>query len=246
VVRRNGAALPEASLKPDWDVRPDLGHAAMRVMVGTGVTSQYGESFGSFGYRLTLHDLTDPPDGSTELAQVVILDTRLRYGWGRRALTLDNLTFADILGLNPIAPAEPLLSFRTQAFGMRLHDRACPDCFSHGLDGAVGTTVATRGQRVAFFVMADAYVGFLPHLTGLDNTFVRLGVGPYGGLRVRMGETVGLLTGTVSYLPGEKLTSTYDVRLTVKSTLARDVALGVELTAQPLSVEAQVSSYLYF
>ena len=37
-----------------------------------------------------------------------------------------------------------------------------------------------------------------------------------------------------------------DVRLTIKSTLARDVALGVELLAQPLSVEGQLSSYLYF
>ena len=246
VMRRNGAALPEASIKPDWDVRPDLGHAAMRIMLGTGVTSQYGDSFGSVGYRLTLHDLTDPPDGSPELAQVVILDTRLRYGWARRALTLDNLTFADVLGLNPISVAEPRLSFRTQAFGLRLHDRGCPDCFAHGLDGSVGATIATHDQRVAVFAMADAYVAFLPHLTGLDDSFVRLGVGPHGGLRVRIGETVGLLTGTVSYLPGEKLTSTYDVRLTVKTTLARDIAMGIDLVAQPLSVEAQVSSYLYF
>jgi hypothetical protein len=116
-------------------------------MLGTGITSQYGDSFGSIGYRLALHDLTDPPDGSPELSQVVILDARLRYAWGRRELTLDNLTFADLLALNPVAPAEPLVSFRTRAFGMRIHDRDCPDCFAHGLDGAVGTTVATRDRR---------------------------------------------------------------------------------------------------
>jgi hypothetical protein len=94
--------------------------------------------------------------------------------------------------------------------------------------------------------MADAYVAFLPDLTGLDGTFVRVGLGPYAGLRVHWGETVGLLTGTLSYLPGEKLAGTYDVRFTVKSALGKDVALGVEFAAQPLSVEGQLASYLYF
>jgi hypothetical protein len=99
---------------------------------------------------------------------------------------------------------------------------------------------------VALFVMADAYVAFLPHLTGLDASFVRLGIGPFGGVRVRLGETVGLLTGTFSYLPGEKLADTFDIRLTLKSALGRNLALGIEADAQPLSVEAQLASYVYF
>jgi hypothetical protein len=246
MLRQNGAPVPEAYITPDWDARPDLGHGASRVFIGTGVTSQYGDSFGTMGFRLALHDLTDPPNGEPELSQVVMLDTKLRYDWARRSLTVDNLTFADLLALNPVVPAEPLVSFRARAFGVRLHDADCRDCFAHGLDGAIGGTVATSNEHVAVFVMADAYVAFLPHLTGLDASFVRLGAGPFGGVRVRLGETVGLLTGTVSYLPGEKIADTFDLRLTIKSALGRNLALGLEADAQPLSLEAQLASYIYF
>jgi hypothetical protein len=246
LVGRRHTVVPEPPVGLDWSKRPDHGHGPMRVLFGSGVTSQYGDAFGTIGYRLALHDLTDPVDGGEELAQVVILDARLRYAWASRSLTLDTLTFADLVALNPVAPAEPRLSFRIRAFGERLHDRDCPDCFAHGADGAVGATVATRDRKVALFMMADAYVAFLPHATGLDSSVVRLGLGPYGGVRVHLGNTVALLSGTASYLPGEKLTSTYDARLTVKYTLGREVALGVELVAQPLSVEGQLSSYVYF
>ncbi len=245
VARREGVP-PEARVPVDWSKRPDLGHGPMRVLVGAGVTSQYGGSFGSIGYRLALHELTDPADGWPELAQVVMLDTKLRYAWPRNVLSLDTLTFADLLALSPVAPAEPRISFRIRAFGERLHDRDCPDCFSHGADGSVGATVATAKRRVALFMMADAYIGFLPHATGLDSSVVRIGLGSYGGLRVHVGDAVALLTGTVSYLPGERLTSTYDARLTIKYAVGRDLAFGVELVAQPLSVEGQLSSYVYF
>jgi hypothetical protein len=246
MARLAGAPVPALYLEPDWDARPDFGHGSSRVFLGTGLTSQYGSSFGTMGFRLALHDLTDPPDGEPELSQVVMLDTKVRYDWARRALTLDNLTFADLLSLNPVVPAEPLVSFRARAFGVRLHDRDCSDCFAHGLDGGVGGTLATANEHVALFVMADAYVAFLPHLTGLEDSFVRLGVGPFGGVRVRLGETVGLLTGMFSYLPGEHLKDTFDVRLTIKTTLRRNLALGIEADAQPLSVEAALASYVYF
>jgi hypothetical protein len=244
-LRRKGS-VPEPRIAPDWNVRPDLAHGAMRAIVGTGVASQDGATFGSVGYRVALHDLTDPPNGWPELAQVVILDMKLRYAWARQALTVDTLTFADLLSLNPITPGEPRLSFRVRAFGERLHDRDCVDCFAHGADGAIGLTLATPGRTVAAFAMADAYVAFLPHLVGLASTFVRAGLGPYGGVRVRVGDTVALLTGTVSYLPGEKLSATYDARGSVRYTLGRDVAVGVELDAQPLSIEGQLASYVYF
>jgi hypothetical protein len=246
VARRHGVVLPEAPLKPDWDVRPDWAHDAMRVNLGTGATTQYGDGYGAIGYRLALHDLTDAPDGWPELAQVVVFDTELRYAWQERRLTLDKLTFIDVLGLNPISPAEPRASFRIQAFGVRLHDRACPDCFAHGADGSIGITLASRDQRLAFFAMADAYVAFLPHLTGLANSFVRVGAGPFGGLRVRVGETVAVLTATLSYLPFERIATTYQAQLAVKRALRKNVALGIEAVAQPLSFEAQFSSYVYF
>jgi len=245
MLRREGVVLEPATVL-DWNKRPDQGHGSVRVALGTGITSQLGDAFGSIGFRLALHDLTDPADGWPELAQVIFLDTKLRYAWTGHGVTLDTLTFADVTALSPIVAAEPRLSFRLRAFGERLHDRDCPDGFAHGADGSAGATLATLDRRVAVFVMADAYVAFLPSATGLAGSVVRLGLGPYGGVRVHLGDAVALLTGTASYLPGERLRSTYDTRLSLTYPIVRTMALGIELAAQPLSVEGQFSSYVYF
>jgi hypothetical protein len=95
--------------------------------------------------------------------------------------------------------------------------------------------------------MADAYAEASSSLDGVDRSFVRIGVGPYVGVRVHLpGQTVGLLTGSWSYLPGSTLVDTYDLRAALRCALGRDVALGVEAAVQPLSTEALLTSYFYF
>jgi len=249
VRRRRGisAAIPETPVPMPRDKAPERGHGSLRVDLGTGITSRYEGAFGTLGYRLALHDLADPPDGEPELLQVQFLDTRLRYDLAQRSLTLDKLTFAELLALKPLTRFEKALSWRARGFGMRLHDRGCADCFAHGLDGAVGATLASEDEHVAVFVMADAYVVFSPSLDGIGGSFVRVGVGPYAGLRVRLpAGTVGLITGNVSYLPGQHLSTTYDVRATLRSSLGKDVALGLEGSLQPYSSEVALHSYFYF
>ncbi len=226
---------------------PHEGHGSMRVTLGTGATSQYGTAFGTLGYRLVLHDLADPPRGEPELSEVQFFDVRMRLDMERRAVTLDRLTFAEVFALNPITRRDHALSWRVEAFGVRLHDRDCPDGFAHGLDGSLGATIATRDARLAVFLLADAYVGFSGSLDGIAGSFVRVGLGPFGGLRVRLPlETVGLVTGSLAYLPGERLTGTYDVRAALRSEIARDAALGIEAAVQPLSAEASFNAYLFF
>jgi hypothetical protein len=246
-------ALLSTSLPPPppvpvpLDKAPERGHSSMRFTLGTGITTQYGDDFDTLGYRLTLHDLADPPDGEPELMQVQFFDAHLRFDIARRSLTLDSLTFADVLALNPLTRFEKAASWRARAFGVRLHDRGCPDCFAHGLDAAVGGTIATDNEHAAFFLMADVYVAFSGSLDGIGGSFVRVGVGPYAGLRVRLpGETIGLLTASWSYLPAQNLAGTYDLRAILRASLAKDVALGVEAATQPYSSEVQLSSYLYF
>jgi hypothetical protein len=245
--RMDYAAPADTRLPVPRDKAPDLSHGSMRVVLGSGATSQYGRAFGTIGYRLALHDLVDPPDGEPELSQLQFLDTRLRYDLGRRLLTLDSLTFAEALALNPLSRFDKAFSWRIRAFGVRLHDQGCPDCFAHGLEGALGGALATEDEHVAVFVLADAYVAFSGALDGVGGSFVRLGVGPCAGLRVRLpAQTIALLTGSWSYLPAQRLQGTYDMRATLRSRLGRDVAVGIEAAMQPYSYEAQVSSYLYF
>lgn len=240
------AALPPMP-PPPFEKAPERGHASIRLTLGSGMTTQYGNGYGTLGYRLMLHDLVDPPNGEAELSLVQFLDTHVRYDVARRKLTLDTLTFAEVLALNPVTRFEKKLSWRARAFGMRLHDRAAPDAFAHGLDFALGGTLASENEHVAFFLMADAYFAISPSLDGISGSVVRAGVGPYGGLRVRLpGAVVGLLTASCSYLPAQSLRGTYDLRASVRQGLGKNVALGVEAAAQPLSAEAQLSSYLYF
>jgi hypothetical protein len=241
------APIVEATATAPRDKEPHRGHGSMRVLLGTGMTSQYGTGFATFGYRLALHDLVDPPDGEPELLQLQFLDARMRFDYGRQKLTLDTLTFTELVTLNPLRSFEHKLSWRVRAFGTRLHDRAAPDAFAHGLDGAVGAALGSETDHVVVFLMADAYVGFSGDVDGVGGSVVRLGVGPLGGLRMRLpAATIGLVTGTVSYLPGQSLATTFDVRASLRTRLASQVAMGLEGAAQPRAFELLFGTFLYF
>jgi hypothetical protein len=130
---------------------------------------------------------------------------------------------------------------------MRLHDRAAPDTFAHGMNAAVGTALATENEHAVLFLMADAHVLFSTGLDGIAGSLVRVGVGPLAGVRVRLpGSAVGLVTGTWSYLPGQSLQGTFDLRAVLRTQLGQHVAMGLEAAAQPRSFEAQLASYIYF
>jgi hypothetical protein len=250
VTRR--AQLPPHALPPKLpaphDKAPGLTHGSMRFTLGAGGTTQYGDPFLAVGYRLVLHDLVDPPSGQPELSEVQFLDIQIRDDVVRHSLTVDRSTFVELMTLNPITPLEQHLSWKVEAFGLRLHDAACPDCFAHGAEVALGGTLATPHERVALFAMGDAYVAFSGDgLDGIDHVGVRVGVGPYAGLRVHLpGSVVGLVTGRWSYLPGSHVQTTYDVRASLRVPLAQDVAVGVEGAVQPLSSEGLANGYVYF
>jgi len=241
------APLSKVPIPTPSDKAPHRAHGSLRLTLGSGFTSQYESNFGTVGGRLALHDLADPPDGEPELSQLQFLDTRFRYNPAERAFTLDRLTFAELVALNPLTRYERALSWVVRAFGTRLHDAGCRDCFAHGLELSLGATVATNDEHVAVFVLASSLVGFSRHLDGLDGSFVRVGVGPVAGVRARVSsQVVAVVTATWSYLPGAHLKSTYDIRAALRGALAHDVAVGFEAAVQPLSVEGMLASYFYF
>lgn len=238
--------LVAASPQP-YEKAPHLAHGPTRFMFGVGGTSQYASAFATLGGRMVLHDLADPADGEPELTQLQLLDARLRMDLDRGELTVDTLTFADLMTIDPLGRWEQRLSWRVRFFGMRLHDDGCLDCFGHGMETAVGAAVATDDLRLAAFLMADAHVAFADQLDGIDGSVVRVGIGPFAGVRARISdETIAYVTGTFSWLPGQDGASTHDVRGSLRSALAEDVALGIEAAAQPRSVEAQLASFLYW
>ena len=223
----------------------------MRILLGGGYTSQFEDAFATLGYRIALHDLADPAQGQPELSQVQLMDVRLRYEDLRRRFTVNELTFAELTSLHSFLRGASL-SWRVRAYGSRLHDAGCKndDCFAHGLNASLGFTLGAWRDRVAVFALADAYSIFSPfsrELDGIGGSIFRVGVGPFGGFRIRApDQLVTLVTGSWSYLPAADLSSTYELRGAVRASLARDVALGVETLVHPRTIEGQFLSYLYF
>ncbi|MDB5218349.1 MAG: hypothetical protein JWO86_6276 [Myxococcaceae bacterium] len=256
--RLGTAPIVPAMTEAPRDKEPHKSHGSMRVVLGTGMTSlpsptpsartpQNDTGFATLGYRLALHDLADPPDGEPELLQLQFLETRGRYDYGRRKVTLDTLIFADVMALNPLRRFEKKLSWRARAFGTRLHDRTAPDSFAHGVDVSLGYALGSENDHVLLFLMADAYVAISGQLDGVGGSVARPGVGPFGGVRVRLpASTVAYVTGTMSYLPAQDLATTFDIRAVLRTSLASHVAMGFEGAAQPRALELQLASYLYF
>lgn len=231
------------------DKAPHLAHGPMRFDLGQGAGTQFGETFSSVGFRIALHDMDDPPNGEPELATVQFMDTRVRYSETHRSFTLDELTFAEIMTLHPFGRFERLPSFRIRGFAERVHDTGCVtrDCFAHGADFAAGLTLATKNEHFAIFAMADGFFLFSPDFDGIGGSFVRAGVGPYAGVRARItSRLLALGSITISYLPAQHLTSTFDARASLRAGLAKNVALGFEGRADPLGVDGRIASYFYF
>jgi hypothetical protein len=100
---------------------------------------------------------------------------------------------------------------------------------------------------VATFAMADAYTLFSGQLDGIAGSSFRVGVGPHVGIRVNAPDAlVGLVSGGWSYLPGQNVNPTYEVRGALRASLATNVALGMEALLQPRALEGQFLTYLYF
>ncbi|MEJ7733929.1 MAG: DUF4105 domain-containing protein [Polyangiaceae bacterium] len=229
------------------DKAPDLGHGSLRATVGAGATSQFEAGFAALGFRMSFHDLGDPPDGNPELLQLQFLDTQLRARLSDSEVSLDRLTFAELLALSPLRSTAKAPSWRVRGMGIRLHDEGCSDCFVHGPNLSMGLTLATPDERVAVWVMADSYALFPGNFDDIGGTFARWGIGPYAGLRLNLpGSLVLVASGTWSWLPAQTPTRVFDLRATLRSPIARDVALGFEGAAQPESVEGVFTSYLYF
>jgi len=249
--RRDGLSStspPSAPVPAPLDKAPQRAHGSLRLTLGSGITSQYKSSFNTLGFRLALHDSQNPPDGEAELSQLQFLDTRLRYDPGQRSFTLDRLTFAELVALNPLTGYEHVLSWRARGFGVRLHDAACPDCFAHWARTFRSAPPSPpKNEHLALFVMADSYVAFSPRLDGIGARFVRAGVGP-SPVYARAFRARSLRSSPDLVVPARRahLRSAYDIRATLRGELAKDVALGFEGAAQPLSVEGLLASYLYF
>jgi hypothetical protein len=230
------------------DDHPAAGHDPFRFRFGMGMSSRSASPFAALGLRFALHDLVDPPRGHAELTQVQLLDTVLRFDLTAPSVSVDELTFAELMTVLPMSARELAPSWRVRALALRVHDAGCPsgDCFVHGLNGGIGAAVATPGQAFTLFGIAEGWTLFGSDLDGVDGAPVRLGLGPYLGARLRLDAFVAMLGGRLTVLPGQTPVHTFDATAKLRMAVAMNAALGAETRLAPGEAEGVFWSLLYF
>jgi hypothetical protein len=132
-------------------------------------------------------------------------------------------------------------------FGMRrLADEQCMGCTTGFVQVGAGYTFAPIGSWLSIFALAQAQLD-VPVRSGGLLDFVRVGVGPWGGLRLAFSDKVTWLNiGSWSYLPAQEPSHTWELDSTFRAGYSKDFAFGVEGRLRPEEKSVQAMSYLYF
>jgi hypothetical protein len=238
---------PDLVITPPLDKQPHVGHGSSRLWGGFGYQDGNGAMY-SLGYRLALHDLADPADGYPDLADIEFLPTELRLYPKQRSFQLEKLDVVSVVSLHEMTRFDHRLSWRIHTGVARVRDDACDGCAVGDVVVGSGATLPFAHDAVLLFAMLDMSFEASAALHGIRGApGIRGGVGPYGGLRLRLGrELTWLTTGHAYWLPGAYSTATYSGESTVRWEIGHDVALGVEGRKFVHGEEGTLQAYIYF
>lgn len=234
----------EPRFAPPFRQRPELGHGSSRIGMGSGYDYESGY-FHTLNFRLALHDLVDPVRGYPDGAEIDFLPGKLRYYMDRPRVTLEELSLIRVRSLTPLTRFDHSMSWEIDVGTKRLYDSGCSTCFAGFAEVGGGITWEPFGRALTLFALAKAEVA-MPTDQGLWS-FLRLGAGPWGGLRLRVSDDVaGLFTGSWLYLPGQHPHEAWSVDGKLRAQYLKNFAFGVEghWFSNTQSVEAL--SYIYF
>jgi hypothetical protein len=230
---------------------PDKGHESGRLVIGAGVSSQArGSGYYELGYRLALHDLSDPPSGYPELSQIEFLPFHLRFwpavkSW--RAVELEDAALIEVLSLTGQNRFDRQFSWRVRAGGNRLRDAGCDDCFVGAIEFGAGMAFSSPRDAVSVFLLLNNSLLAGPHLQGIAESPIRFGIGPWGGARIRwMPNLITVVNGGVDYLPVQNLKVTWFAKSSLAWMLGSRAGISLEARAQPRAGEIELSSRAYF
>ncbi|MBI5534504.1 MAG: DUF4105 domain-containing protein [Deltaproteobacteria bacterium] len=247
--RRAEILVPTESLsdEPPWNRRPELSHPSTRLALASGA-STHGAGYAEIGYRMNLHDLADPPRGYPEMAQIEFMPIKMRFWYQEHTVRVEDFSAVSVVSLAPQDRFDRRMTWHVRAGGTRIRDAGCNDCFM-GL-GQVGGGVAfgSDNEAFTFFTTIDTQLLSGPKLEGgLAGIPLRLGFGPWSGMRIRWSQKlVTLTTGRALWLPFQDPKVVWQGEGIVRWSLGEHAAIGVEGRAFPKAQEAQLASYLYF
>jgi hypothetical protein len=235
----------ETQFAPPFRLMPHVGHDSARVGMGSGYMRERGY-YHALNFRLALHDLADPTPGYLESAQIEFLSGGLRYFAESAHLRLEELSLVRVRSMAPLSRFDKSLSWMVDLGMRRIADKGCNGCTTGFGQLGAGYTFAPFGSWLNIFTLANLQLDMPAH-SGALLDFVRLGVGPWGGVRIGLSDRVTLLTtGFWSYLPGQDPKSTWGGDGALRVGYKKDFAVGVEGRIRPEERSAQAVSYLYF
>jgi hypothetical protein len=239
-----GVQSHELAIPPPLSQQPQLGHGSMRTGLGGGASSRKGP-LAVFDLRLALHDLADPPAGYPLLAQIEFLPIRLRYEPRANALGLEQGLLVDVVSLNDFGAFDHHVSWKARLGVTTVRDAGCPDCLAGVAALGGGIAKVLLGDRLTAFATSDAELLGGPGLQGAGGARVRIGVGPSGGLRLRLGERLSVLAeGGWRWLPWSDPRATFDARLTARVHLG-GWSLWAEAARWPLESQMLLGALLF-
>jgi hypothetical protein len=244
--RRAEILLESEGLKmaPPLRKMPHVGHDASRFGLGSGRLEGRG-FYHAFDFRLALHDLADPSPGYPDEAAIEFLPLKLRYYIEDPALSLEDVNLIRVVSLTPINAFDKSWSWTVRAGGTRVRDAGCDGCFAGIAEFGAGFALAPFGDPLTFWLFADLRA-LLPVDGGLLDT-IRAGIGPSGGVRLRLGEDLALLgSGAWHWLPEQDPRSTWEANGTLRWQYVQDFAFSLEARVQPDAISAELLSLIYF
>jgi hypothetical protein len=243
LLRRSALGIGESerAAPPPGSLRPDRGHGSARAGTAVGTTST-GQLFQSLDLRLALHDLADPAPGYPRLAELEFLPTRLRWRWQERRLDLEEFAIFRVTSMTPIDAFDQHVSWKA-SFGAMTRTDDCAACLAGHIRLGAGGAVAL-GRSLAAFLTSDVEGLYAPR--GGWDIPVRGGVGPAGGLLLRVGRLSVLTTGDVLWYPWQRPLRLWHARAVVRTTVSRHISLMAEAAAQIDERTARVGALIYF
>lgn len=236
--------VEETEAPPPLEKMPHRGHGSARFGLGSGFLETRG-AFHVLDLRAALHDLADPAAGYPEEAAIEFLPLRLRYYVERPAFSLEEL---DLVRVTSLAPLERFIKKWSWTLGVgaeRIRDAGCAGCLAGHAEFGAGATLAPFGPDLLVWAFAEAKLA-APVPGGLADT-IRAGLGPRGGLRVRLLDDLALLaTASWHWLPGAWPESTWKLGAVARFQYVEGFALSLEAAAEPDAMSAQALSLIYF
>jgi hypothetical protein len=246
LTRRSALAVvsPPLDLPPPSERAPQLGHGSSRWGAGGGHSSSDGELV-VLDFRLALHDLGDPPEGYPPLAQLEFLTARLLYAPRANRVLLDEGWLVQIVSLTDVSRFELKPSWRVRLGAATVWDAGCHECLAG--EAELGGGLSKKLGPIDLYAGVDVSLEGAPALSGIDGRAIRLGAGPGGLARLRLGKFAILLADARwRYLPAAEPRQTFDLRGTLRIPLGRSLALSLEARRTPSADEGSLVLHAFY